>query len=458
MKTQYLYLLYFVLKVTDQILVNACFILAFKFVNKPFEDYLIYLLLCNYLWVLATSLSGVYKAAISQKHIRIYTGSIKAFILFVFFFTSLILVPKDSISVLKVTIVYYNFIFAGLILSRFLGTLFEFYFKRFFNINKSVAVIGNDSMSLKLATFFENAENNFSFKGFLNKGDGTIEPEENSSDEVVEEYIRNASASGINEVYLTMPIDKLADANYLLKMAEKHCVRLKFVPDWDTYFKSSCKVNYMDDFPILSLRKEPLEEMENRFAKRLFDIIFSSLVIVFILSWLYPILGLIIKLQSPGPILYKQLRTGKDNQPFICYKFRSMRIQDETKFVQATKNDSRTTPIGKFIRRTSVDEIPQFINVLLGDMSVIGPRPHILSMTEQYGQLINQYMVRHFLKSGITGWAQVNGFRGETKNDALMEKRVEHDIWYLENWSLKLDVKIIFLTIYNIFKGEKNAY
>jgi len=214
----------------------------------------------------------------------------------------------------------------------------------------------------------------------------------------------------------------------------------------------------MDNFPVLSLRKEPLEEMENRFIKRLFDIVFSSFVIVFVLSWLYPILGLIIKIQSPGPVIYKQLRSGKDNQPFVCYKFRSMRLQGEAAFMQATKNDTRTTRIGKFIRKTSLDEIPQFVNVLLGDMSVIGPRPHILSMTEEYGQLINQYMVRHFLKSGITGWAQVNGFRGETKDDHSMEKRVEHDIWYLENWSLMLDLKIVLMTISNIFKGEKNAY
>lgn len=458
MKTQYLYLLYFALKTTDLILVNICFVLAFKLVNEPFDSYLFFLLISNYLWGLAAYLSGVYKSNKTKRTIEVLYGSVKAFILFAFFFSTLILASNYSANILKVTVIYFNLIFAGLIITRFLGSFFEFYFKRLFNINKSVVVIGNDSMSLKLATFFENAENHYSFKGFLDVGKESTGSKPGANDEVVEKYIRDASLSGINEVYLTMPVDKLGDANSLLRLAEKHCVRLKFVPDWDTYFQATCKVDYMDDFPILSLRKEPLEEMDNRFAKRLFDIIFSSLVIVFVLSWLYPILGLIIKLQSPGPILYKQLRSGKDNQPFICYKFRSMRIQDESKFVQATKNDSRITPIGKFIRRTSLDEIPQFINVLLGDMSVIGPRPHILSMTEQYGQLINQYMVRHFLKSGITGWAQVNGFRGETKQDELMEKRVEHDIWYLENWSLKLDIKIIFMTVYNVLKGEKNAY
>ncbi|MDN3550473.1 undecaprenyl-phosphate glucose phosphotransferase [Mucilaginibacter aquaedulcis] len=458
MKTQYLYLLYFVLRVTDLILINLCFIAAFKILNSPFEDYINFLFVSNYMWILAASICGVYKGSITQKHIKIYNGSIKTFILFAIFFLSFVVIAKDFTKTVKFTVIYFNLIFIGLIVSRFLGTLIEFIIKRFFNVNKSVAVLGNNSMGLRLAMFFENAENHFSFKGFLNKDDGSAEDSEHPSHESVTKYILNAAANGVNEVYVTMPIDKIADANYLMEVAEKHCVRLKFVPDWDTYFKASFKVNYMDDFPILSLRQEPLEEMENRFVKRLFDIVFSSLVLIFILSWLYPILGLIIKLQSPGPILYKQLRSGKDNQPFICYKFRSMQIQDDGKFIQATKNDSRVTPIGRFIRKTSIDELPQFINVLFGDMSVIGPRPHILSMTEQYGEIIHQYMVRHFLKSGITGWAQVNGFRGETKNTELMEKRVEHDIWYLENWSLKLDIKIVFMTIYNIFKGETNAY
>jgi exopolysaccharide biosynthesis polyprenyl glycosylphosphotransferase len=213
----------------------------------------------------------------------------------------------------------------------------------------------------------------------------------------------------------------------------------------------------MGKFAVLSNRYEPLEEIENRIKKRVFDIIFSSLVIVFVMSWLFPIIGLIIKLQSPGPVLFKQLRSGKDNRPFLCYKFRSMRLNNEN-HKQATIDDDRITKIGRFLRRTSLDELPQFLNVLLGDMSTIGPRPHILTMTNEYSQIINQYMVRHLLKSGITGWAQVNGFRGETKDPELMRKRVEYDIWYLENWSMGLDLKIVFMTILQVIKGDKNAY
>jgi putative colanic acid biosynthesis UDP-glucose lipid carrier transferase len=457
MKTHYLYLLYVILKVTDLIIINISFIVSLRMFNNNLADYVNYLFLSNYLWVLAALICGVYKNTITQKDLKIYNGSLKTFILFALFFLSFVVISKDVTTSLRFIIIFYNMIFLGLFLSRFMGFLFETLLKRYFNINKSVAVLGRNSMGLKLALFFENANNHFSFKGFLNKED-EIHGVEYISQESVTKYIRNAAANGINEVYVTMAIEKMADVNYLLQVAERNCVRLKIVPDWDTYLKCSYKFDYMGNFSVLSLRKEPLEEMENRFIKRVFDIVFSLCVIIFVLSWLYPILGLIIKLQSPGPILYKQLRSGKDNQSFECYKFRSMKIQNESEFKQATKNDDRVTPIGKFIRKTSLDELPQFINVLFGDMSVIGPRPHILSMTEEYSEVISQYMVRHFLKSGITGWAQVNGFRGETDTPGLMEKRVEYDIWYLENWSLKLDIKIIFLTIYNVIKGEKNAY
>jgi putative colanic acid biosynthesis UDP-glucose lipid carrier transferase len=198
--------------------------------------------------------------------------------------------------------------------------------------------------------------------------------------------------------------------------------------------------------------------MDDRVVKRLFDIAFSLFVIVFIFSWLYPILALLIKLESPGPVIFKQERSGRNNVQFYCYKFRSMRVNDECHLKQASKNDCRITRIGRILRKTSLDELPQFFNVLLGNMSVVGPRPHMLKHTEHYREVVDQYMVRHYMKPGITGWAQVNGYRGETIELGLMEKRVEHDIWYMENWSALLDIKIVMLTVLNVIKGEKNAY
>jgi len=201
-----------------------------------------------------------------------------------------------------------------------------------------------------------------------------------------------------------------------------------------------------------------MEDLGNRFRKRVFDVIFSSLVILFILSWLYPVIALLIKKQSKGPVLFKQIRSGRDDEPFCCYKFRSMQVNDDSHEKQATKDDERITPVGQFLRRTSLDEMPQFFNVFLGDMSVVGPRPHMLKHTTEYAAIIDQYMVRHFLKPGITGWAQVNGCRGETRQKSDMEKRVGYDIYYLENWTGMLDVKIIYMTMINFIKGDDNAY
>ena len=195
---------------------------------------------------------------------------------------------------------------------------------------------------------------------------------------------------------------------------------------------------------------------KNFILKRLFDIVFSLVVIIFILSWLLPVLIIIIKLESSGPGIFKQIRSGKNNYPFWCYKFRSMRVNNIS--VQATLGDHWTTAIGAFIRKTSLDELPQFINVLFGDMSIVGPRPHMLKHTEEFSLITDQYMDRHFLKPGITGWAQINGYRGEIKEHDQLLKRIEHDIWYIENWSITGDINIIIKTITNVFQGEENAY
>ena len=169
-------------------------------------------------------------------------------------------------------------------------------------------------------------------------------------------------------------------------------------------------------------------------------------------------MAIIIKSESAGPILFRQKRSGKNNKAFWCYKFRSMKVNKTSDKLQATKNDARVTKVGAFLRKTSIDELPQFLNVLAGNMSVVGPRPHMLTHTDEYRHIIDQYMVRLFLKPGITGWAQINGYRGETKNHDQMKNRVEHDIWYMENWSIKQDIKIIYKTLVNAIKGEENAY
>lgn len=198
--------------------------------------------------------------------------------------------------------------------------------------------------------------------------------------------------------------------------------------------------------------------MLSKFFKRSFDIIFSLFFIIFVFIWLFPVLAVLIKLESKGPVFFIQLRTGRNNTHFKCYKFRSMRLNNDADKKQATRNDHRITVIGAFLRKTSLDELPQFFNVLIGNMSIVGPRPHMISHTEKYSQLTDQYVVRHSLKPGITGWAQICGLRGEVNNAEAMLKRVDADVWYLKNWSFLLDLKIIFLTFWITLKGDKNAY
>lgn len=198
--------------------------------------------------------------------------------------------------------------------------------------------------------------------------------------------------------------------------------------------------------------------MFKRFFKRSFDILFSLFIILFIFSWLYPILAILIKLESAGPVFFIQIRTGRNNGNFKCYKFRSMYINGEADKKQATLNDCRITRTGAFMRKTSLDELPQFFNVLIGNMSIVGPRPHMVVQTEAYSQLTEKYKARHMLRPGITGWAQISGFRGEVKTTEAILKRVDADVWYLKNWSFLLDLKIIFLTFWITLKGDKNAY
>ena len=214
----------------------------------------------------------------------------------------------------------------------------------------------------------------------------------------------------------------------------------------------------LGNVPVLYIRCEPLESLENRIIKRAFDVVCSGLFLITVFPFVYIFFGIAIKLSSPGPIFFKQKRSGEDGREFWCYKFRSMKVNAQCDTLQATENDPRKTRIGEIMRKTSVDELPQFINVLKGDMSIVGPRPHMLKHTEEYSNLINKFMVRHFVKPGITGWAQVTGYRGETKELWQMEGRVQRDIWYIEHWTFLLDLYIMYKTVYNAIHGEKEAY
>ncbi len=264
--------------------------------------------------------------------------------------------------------------------------------------------------------------------------------------------------SNVNEIYGHFPKDQHYIVNMISKFCDNHLIRFYYIPTIDV-FKGNMAFRILEGVPVIARREEPLRNVKNQFIKRTFDIIFSALVLILIFPWMFIIVAIIIKIQSPGPIFFLQERTGLDGKIFKCIKFRSMKVNDDADKVQATADDPRKFPFGDFMRKANIDELPQFINVFVGDMSVVGPRPHMLRHTNEYSKLINRFMVRHFAKPGITGLAQVTGFRGETRYIDQMEGRVKKDIEYIENWTFLLDIKIIFQTVWNMFGKEKgNAY
>lgn len=262
----------------------------------------------------------------------------------------------------------------------------------------------------------------------------------------------------VDQLYCSLPSARSAEIVPIINYCENHLVRFFSVPNVRNYLKRRMHFEMLGNVPVLSIRREPLELLENRIVKRTFDIVCSTLFLCTIFPFIYIIVGVAIKMSSPGPIFFKQKRSGEDGKEFWCYKFRSMRVNAQCDTLQATEHDPRKTRIGEIIRKTSIDELPQFINVFKGDMSIVGPRPHMLKHTQEYSLLINKFMVRHFVKPGITGWAQVTGYRGETKELWQMEGRVMRDIWYIEHWTFFLDLYIMYKTVYNAIHGEKEAY
>ena len=247
----------------------------------------------------------------------------------------------------------------------------------------------------------------------------------------------------------------------VIKKVSRYCdykvVRFFFVPVSVESIGLNLKRELLDDIEIYTTYENPMQNVGNRILKRTFDIVLSLFFLI-PTALMFPFIWLMIKIQSPGPILFKQARTGIDGKTFMMLKFRSMHVNKDADRLQATKDDPRKYPFGNFMRKSNIDELPQFLNVLKGDMSFVGPRPHMLAHTEQYSALITKYMVRHFVKPGLTGWAQVTGFRGETKELWQMEGRVKRDIWYMEHWSIWLDIRIIWMTAKTIFIHDKNAY
>lgn len=262
----------------------------------------------------------------------------------------------------------------------------------------------------------------------------------------------------IDQIYYTNPEDQSGTMQDVIRIADENHAEFFLVPSADPSLGRGFELHNIGSVTVLAGRRNPLKNPFNAASKRLFDVVASSLFLVTVYPLVYIPVAIAIKLSSPGPVYFRQKRTGYEGRSFNCLKFRTMRVNKDADTCQATKDDKRKTKLGDFLRRSSIDELPQFINVWKGDMSVVGPRPHMLKHTEDYSKLIDHYMVRHIVKPGITGWAQVNGYRGVTDKLWKMERRVEYDVWYIENWTFLLDIKIMIRTVLNAVHGEKNAF
>lgn len=463
MQTRYIYLLRFILPIVDLLMLNAVYFLAFYVTGRMGtyshgEWHNHYVIICNLLWLVNSFLFGLYSESSAKQIESIYRATWKTVVLHGALFTCYLFFFKDSDYSRALLVVFYSLLCFACIINRFIGTVFQYILVKKFKATKSVAIMGSNYTAARLKHYLKK-QKNIDFYGFIGSNSSMFPDANGSLTQDTVNEISAAVSAGVKDLYVCIAPERMEDVTALVKEADRQLIRLKFIPDMGRTLAASFTISYLGgEFPMMTLRNEPLERLESRFKKRAFDLIFSFLVIILLLSWLYPIIAIIIRMESRGPILFRQQRSGRNDIPFWCYKFRSMTVNGDSNVKQATKNDSRVTRVGRFLRRTSLDELPQFFNVFEGNMSVVGPRPHMLKHTEEYRALIDKFMVRHFAKPGITGWAQVNGLRGETKETEDMERRVEHDIFYVENWSLMWDVRIIFLTIINVFRGEDNAF
>lgn len=413
-----------------------------------------YFLYINFAWLIIsfyTSFYNVYRYTKLARVTSLLIVQLGVFFLAYFSYFSLF---KEGVAVGNQARTLLS-IFGGIILFKF---LFIYALKKYRigggNFRDVIILGGNQSIESLTDLFNLRSDLGYRFKGYFS--DTTVDKDKYLGE--IKNSFEYVLSNQIDEVFCSISELSKEEIKKIISFGEKNNVPIKLIPNSKGLFSKGMVLDYYDYIPILSLKKLPFDNPLIKYSKRIFDIIFSALIIIFILSWISVILFILVKLESKGPLIFKQLRDGLNGKQFECYKYRSMGVNKEADKIQATKEDVRVTRIGKFIRKTSIDELPQFINVFLGDMSVVGPRPHMTSQSKKYAKIVDKYFVRNLVKPGVTGLSQVRGFRGEIEEVSDMENRVRLDIFYINNWSFILDLKIIVQTLFNAIKGEEKAY
>lgn len=435
----------------DLIIINTVLFYVF---DKAYLQ-LSFLLYINSFWVFSSLFTRFYKIHRHTKTYKLLSLLAFQFLLFFLGFFAFFTLFREGEIINNQTLILTT-IFISI---AFFKILFIFALKKYRSSGKNyrkVVVLGIDSSAKKIIQLFHNKkELGYVFLGFFSDKDIANKGFLGKINESFDFILKN----NIDEIYCTLSTLDKDQIKLVTKFANENNLALKLIPEANELYSKNLNSEYYDDSSlILNVRKLPFEYSENHFIKRVFDIVFSVFTIVFILSWLTPIIWIVIRLESKGPAFFKQKREGLNGNQFICYKFRSMNVNASSDTGHTKKNDQRVTKFGAFLRRTSLDELPQFFNVMKGSMSVVGPRPHLKSLSIEYQKDVGNYMERHAVKPGITGLAQVSGYRGEIKKKADIKNRIRFDIFYIENWSFLLDVKIILQTVFNVFKGEEKAY
>ncbi|NOG96939.1 MAG: exopolysaccharide biosynthesis polyprenyl glycosylphosphotransferase [Ignavibacteriae bacterium] len=452
--------------ITDFLFLNICFLLA-AFIAQPIElfftkNFHIFLLpVINILWFVSASITKMHREVYTQSIASLIFKVVKnVFVQIVFTIIFLFFIKEDLFT--RNFIVLFGLFLTIIIFLKelVLNKIITSQLKNKVNRRK-LAIVGSGELGQKFKSLIDKNITSYNFEGF-------IDEEQNISNSnylgSLNNFEKIITETGIRDVVFAMPLLKSDRLKNLLRVADKHAVQVSIVPDYMQFVSNKFQIDLFENFPIITVRPNPLDELQWRFVKRSIDIAVSIFTFLILLWWLIPLISIIIKITSRGNIFFIQDRVGKNNKYFRCYKFRTMTIEasSNTSSTQpVTTTDSRITKIGMLLRKSNLDEIPQFINVLNGTMSLVGPRPHAIPFEENYTEMVEEIKLRHRVKPGITGWAQIHGLRGDVfdfeENKKRTQKRIDYDIWYIENWSLKLDLQIIIETFLQIILGKNKG-
>lgn len=456
------------LSVLDWLTFNVVFLIVHYFEFLPFKnlggDFLMHVLIANIAYIIALQFVSISLHHRQSQPARVLSNTSRTSVMFIIIYTSFLGIFTDvEIPNIKEALIMTIMIFIATSIERlFLRTRI---IKRRISGHDAVntIIVGTGEMAQRAVNVMTNAWNGYNLLGFFdeNNDNPLINPTTNEPIKYLgnrNDIIDFIEKNNVSELYINVKPQSPAEFKQFLKICDRNMVRVYYVPLTIYGEFRKAKVKEFGDIYVLSQYEEPLRDVRNRIKKRVFDFVVSLLFICTMFPFILVLVAIMSKLTMPGPLFFKQKRTGYDGRDFWCYKFRSMKVNKDSDKVQAVKNDPRITKWGGFMRHTNIDELPQFINVLKGDMSLVGPRPHMLAHTDYYSELISEYMIRHYVKPGITGWAQTHGERGETKTVEDMRRRVEKDIWYIEHWSFWLDIQIMFKTIADAIHGDEKAY